>query len=74
VRGLEDVLWRIDAVIGTERRRLPVKNVPEPTQLTPVIQRLRVRSRGRTSDALQAWVEDLRRELNAAEYPVPVGG
>jgi hypothetical protein len=74
VRGLEDVLWRIDAVIGTERRRLPVKNVPEPTQLTPVIQRLRVRSRGRTSDALQAWVEDLRRELNAAEYRVPVGG
>ena len=73
VRGLEDVLSRIDAVIRTERQRLPVKDVPEPTQLTPVIQRLRVRSRGRASDALQAWVEDLRRELNAAELRGPGG-
>jgi hypothetical protein len=73
VRGLEDVLSRIDAVIRTERRRLPVKDVPEPTQLTPVIRQLRVRSRGRTSDALQAWVADLRRELDADPYTVPVG-
>jgi hypothetical protein len=37
-----------------------------------VIRRLRVTSRGRTSDTLQAWVEDLRRELNAGDYAVPV--
>jgi hypothetical protein len=74
VRGLEDVLSRIDAVVRTERQRLPVKDVPEPTELTPVIQRLRVRSRGRASEALEAWVADLRLELNALEYPVPVGG
>ena len=74
VRGLEDVLSRIDATIRAERKRLPVKDVPKPTQLTPVIQRLRVRSRGRTPEALQAWVEELRRELNAADYAVPVGG
>jgi hypothetical protein len=73
VRGLEDALSRIDAVIRTERRRLPVKDVPEPTQLTPVIRRLRVRSRGRTSDALQAWVEEVRRELNADPYTIPMG-
>jgi hypothetical protein len=74
IRSLEDVLSRIDAVIRTERQRLPVKDVPDPTQLTPVIRQLRVRSRERASDMLQAWVEDLRRELNTAEYPVPVGG
>jgi hypothetical protein len=74
VRSLEDVLSRIDAVVRTERQRLPVRDVPEPTQLTPVIQRLRVRSRGRASEALDAWVADLRIELNALEYPVPVGG
>ena len=74
VRGLEDVLTRIDATIRTERTRLPVKDVPEPTQLAPVIQRLRVRSHGRTSEALGAWVEELRRELNAVDYAIPVGG
>ena len=74
VRSLEDVLSRIDAVVRTERQRLPVKDVPEPTELTPVIQRLRVRSRGRAAEALEAWVADLRLELNALEYPVPVGG
>src|SRR5262249_30870904 len=73
VRGLEDVLARIDAVIRTDRQRLPVKDVPEPTQLTPVIRRLRVRSRGRTSEALQGWVDDLRRELNADPYTIPAG-
>ena len=74
VRGLEDVLSRIDAVIRTERKRLPVKDVPEPTRLAPVIGRLRVTSRGRTSEALQGWVADLRRELDATGYAVPVGG
>ena len=73
VRGLEDVLSQFDTVIRSDRRRLPVKDVPEPTQLTPVIRRLRVTSRGRTSDALQTWVEDLRRELNAGDYAVPAG-
>jgi hypothetical protein len=74
VRGLEDVLSRIDAVVRTERRRLPVKDVPEPTQLAPVIGRLRVTSRGRGSEAMRGWVADLRRELDAAGYAVPAGG
>jgi hypothetical protein len=76
VRGLEDVLSQIDATIRTERgrRQLPVRDVPEPARLAPAIVRLRVRSRGRTAEAVQAWVEDLRRELNAADYAVPVGG
>jgi hypothetical protein len=74
VRGLEDVLSRIDAVIRTERQRLPVKDVPEPTRLAPVVRRLRVTSRGRTAEALQAFVADLRRELDAGDYAVPVGG
>ena len=50
----------------------PVKDVPEPTELRPVIRTLRVRAVGRTGAALRSWVEDLRRELNAAPYPVPV--
>jgi hypothetical protein len=74
VRGLEDVLSRIDSVVRNERKRLPVKDVPEPTRLSPVIERLRVTSRGRNAEALQGWVADLRRELDAAGYAVPVGG
>ncbi len=74
VRGLEDVLTRIDATIRAERKPLPVKDVPEPTGLTPVIRRLRIRSHGRTSEVLQTWADDLRRELNAADYAIPVGG
>jgi hypothetical protein len=73
VRGLEDVLSQIDTIIRRDRRSLPVKDVPEPTQITPVIRRLRVTSRGRTPEALQTWVDDLRRELEAGDYAVPVG-
>jgi hypothetical protein len=71
---LEDVLSRIDARIRTDRKRLPVKDVPEPTQLAPVVRVLRVRSSGRTAEAVQRWVDDLRRELDAADYALPAGG
>ncbi len=71
---LEDVLSRIDANIRAERKRHPVKDLPEPTVLTPVIQRLRVRARGLKPEVLRAWAEDLRVELSAAPYPVPVEG
>jgi hypothetical protein len=74
VRQLEGLLSRIDAEIRTERARHPVKDVPEPTELRPAIRTLRVRARGLAPDALRAWVEDLRRELNAGPYPVPVEG
>jgi hypothetical protein len=72
VRKLEDVLTKLDATIRAERARHPVKDVPEPTELSPVIRTLRVRARGLKPEVLRAWVEDLRDQLNAAPYPVPL--
>lgn len=72
VRELEGVLSRLDEVIRTDSAGFPVRDVPEPTALSPSIRTLRVRVRGMAgAEAVRAWVDELRRELNAAPYPVP---
>lgn len=74
VRGLEDVLARLDESIQKELGRHPVRDLPDPTELAPVIRRLRVRGRGVAPDALRGWVDELRSALSAAPYPVPAEG
>ncbi|MGI9097959.1 MAG: hypothetical protein ACR2H2_05615 [Solirubrobacteraceae bacterium] len=74
VRTLEGVLTRLDATIRTERPHHPVRDLPEPTELSPQIRTLRVRARGLAPAAVRAWAEELRRELNATPYPVPAAG
>jgi len=74
VRTLEGLLTRLDATIRTERPHHPVRDLPEPTELSPQIRTLRVRARGLAPAAVRAWTEELRRELNATPYPVPAAG
>jgi hypothetical protein len=73
VRTLENRLSAIDAAIRPSRT-LPVRDLPPPTTLRPVIRTLRVRAAdGMTRDALDGWVREVRRRLDAEPYPVPVG-
>jgi hypothetical protein len=74
VRGLEDVLGRLDESIQTGLGRHPVRDLPEPTELAPVIRKLRVRARGVAPDTLRTWADDLRAALSAEPYPVPAEG
>jgi hypothetical protein len=71
VRKLAGLLSRLDESIRAQGAALPVKDVPEPDHLTPVIRRLRVRAPGGAPGPARAWVEELRRELAATPYPVP---
>jgi hypothetical protein len=71
VQALEGILSRLDAYIRKERPRQPVLDVPEPTELRPVIATLRVRAHGSSEPALRAWVEDLKAAFGTAPYPIP---
>src|SRR6266545_2999262 len=71
VRTLEGLLSRLDAYIRKERPLQPVLDVPEPTELRPVIATLRVRAQGSSEPTLRSWVDDLKAALGAAPYPIP---
>jgi hypothetical protein len=72
VRRLENLLSTIDAAIRPSRT-LPVRDLPPPTALRPVIRTLRVRADGATRETLDGWVREVRRRLDAEPYPLPAG-
>jgi hypothetical protein len=73
VRKLEGKLSGLHAQLRAERRLHPVKALPAPARLRPRIATLHVRGSGLQPAALRTWTDELRRELNAAPYPVPAG-
>ena len=74
VRGLEEVLARLDESLQRNLGRHPVRDLPDPTELVPIVRRLRIRARGVAPDALRAWAGELQTALNASPYPVPAQG
>jgi hypothetical protein len=70
---LVGVLDAIDAELRRAPRRLPTRELPEPATVRPVIDRLVIRRPGPASSRaeLERFARSLRRELDAADYPVP---
>ena len=74
---LDPLLERLDVgVRGRAPADFPTRDLPEPSEIRPVIGRLRVRSdvpdaaRDRVRGELETWTSALRQRLDAAPYRV----
>lgn len=71
--SLETKLVEIDAAVRRRPAPHPTALLPEPSEIRPVIGRLRVRRAAPEADraVLEAFVSGLRRQLDLAPYTVP---
>jgi hypothetical protein len=76
VPRLEGLLDRLDVELRGRRPSFPVRDLPEPAAIRPVVGRLVVRSGGGgdVEGRSRAFVETLRQQLDARSYVVTAAG
>jgi hypothetical protein len=74
VTGLSDTIDRLETTLVGRRRRAPdpVRDIPPPRRLVPVLRRVRVTGAPPEVADGRAWVGEIVRQLGAQPHAVPV--